>query len=45
MYDTLKHLREGGSTAALKDKVASEELLDVALRQKDYKRWQGEYLK
>lgn len=45
VYDTLKHLREGGSTAALKDKVASEELLDIALRQKDYKRWQGEYLK
>ena len=45
VYDTLKHLREGGSTAALKDKVASEELLDVALRQKDYKRWQSEYLK
>lgn len=45
VYDTLKHLREGGTTAALKDKVASEELLDVALRQKDYKRWQGEYLK
>jgi carboxyvinyl-carboxyphosphonate phosphorylmutase len=45
VYDTLKHLREGGSTAALKDRVASEELLDVALRQKDYKRWQGEYLK
>jgi carboxyvinyl-carboxyphosphonate phosphorylmutase len=45
VYDTLKHLREGGSTAALKDRVASEELLDVALRQKDYKRWQVEYLK
>jgi carboxyvinyl-carboxyphosphonate phosphorylmutase len=45
VYDTLKHLREGGSTAALKDKVASDELLDIALRQKDYKRWQGDYLK
>ena len=45
VYDTLKHLRDGGTTAALKDKVASEELLDVALRQKDYKRWQDEYLK
>ena len=45
VYDTLKHLREGGATAALKDKVASDELLDVALRQKDYKRWQSEYLK
>ncbi len=45
VYDTLKHLRDGGTTAALKDKVASEELLDVALRQKDYKRWQEDYLK
>jgi carboxyvinyl-carboxyphosphonate phosphorylmutase len=45
VYETLKHLREGGSTAALKDKVASEELLDIALKQKDYKRWQVEYLK
>ena len=45
VYDTLRHLRDGGTTAALKDKVASEELLDVALRQKDYKRWQDDYLK
>ena len=45
VYDTLKHLREGGSTAALKDKVASEDLLDIALKQKAYKRWQSEYLK
>lgn len=45
VYETLKHLRDGGSTGALKDKVASEELLDIALRQKDYKRWQGDYLK
>jgi carboxyvinyl-carboxyphosphonate phosphorylmutase len=45
VYDTLKHLRDGGSTAALKDKVAGEELLDIALKRKDYKRWQSEYLK
>jgi len=45
VYDTLKHLRAGGSTAALKDKVADEELLDIALKRKDYKRWQGEFLK
>jgi len=45
VYDTLKHLREGGSTGALKDKVASDELLDIALKQKEYKRWQGEFLK
>ena len=45
VYDTLKHRREGVSTGALKDKVASDELLDIALKQKEYKRWQGEFLK
>ena len=29
----------------LKDRVASEELLTIALKQKDYKRWQGDYLR
>jgi len=45
VYDTLKHLRDGGATGALKDKVAGEDLLDIALKRKDYKRWQGDYLK
>lgn len=45
VYDTLKHLRDGGSPGDLKDKVAAGELLDVALRQKDYTRWQQEYLR
>ena len=45
VYDTLKYLREGGSPAGLKDRVASEELLTIALKQKDYKRWQGDYLR
>jgi len=45
VYDTLKYLREGGAPAGLKDRVASEELLNVAMRQNDYKRWQGDYLK
>jgi oxaloacetate decarboxylase len=44
VYDTLKYLREGGAPAGLKDRVASEELLAIALRQNDYKRWQREYL-
>jgi len=45
VYDTLKYLREGGALAGLKDRVASEELLAVAMRQNDYKRWQGDYLR
>jgi oxaloacetate decarboxylase len=45
VYDTLKYLREGGAPAGLKDRVASEELLAVAMRQNDYKRWQGDYLR
>src|SRR5439155_9776883 len=41
VYDTLKYLREGGSPAGLKDRVASEELLTIGMKQKGYKRWQG----
>jgi len=45
VYDTLKYLREGGAPAGLKDRVAPEELLTIALKQDDYKRWQGDYLR
>jgi carboxyvinyl-carboxyphosphonate phosphorylmutase len=45
VYDTLKYLREGGSPAGLKDRVASEELLNVALKQDEYKRRQASYLR
>jgi carboxyvinyl-carboxyphosphonate phosphorylmutase len=45
VYDTLKYLREGGAPSGLKDRVASEELLTIALRQNDYKRWQNDYLR
>src|SRR5215475_3467234 len=45
VYDTLKYLRQGGAPAGLKDRVASEELLNIAMRQSDYKRWQSDYLK
>ena len=45
VYDTLKYLREGGAPAALKDRVASDELLNVALKQEEYKRRQAAHLR
>jgi oxaloacetate decarboxylase len=45
VYDTLKYLRDGGAPSGLKDRVASEELLAIALRHNDYKRWQNDYLR
>jgi len=45
VYDTLRYLREGGAPSGLKDRVASEELLRVALRQDDYKRWQADFMR
>jgi oxaloacetate decarboxylase len=45
VYDTLKHLREGGTAASLKDRVASDELLRVALKRDAYDRWQRDYLR
>jgi len=45
VYDTLKYLREGGSPSGLKDRIASEELLRVVLRQNDYDRRQRDYLR
>jgi len=45
VYDTLKYLREGGAPSGLRDRVASEELLNIAMKQSDYKRWQGDYLR
>lgn len=43
-YETLKHLRDGGSPGDLRDKVASPDLLNIALKLDDYARWQREYL-
>ena len=45
VYDTLKYLREGGAPAGLKDRVASEELLRVALKQDEYTRRQSDFLR
>jgi carboxyvinyl-carboxyphosphonate phosphorylmutase len=44
VYDTLKYLRDGGAPAGLKDRVASEELLRIALKQDEYTRRQREFL-
>jgi oxaloacetate decarboxylase len=45
VYDTLKYLRDGGAPTGLKDRVASEDLLAIALKQNDYRHWQGDYLR
>ena len=45
VYDTLRYLREGGAPSGLKDRVASEEVLRVALKQDDYKRWQADFMR
>ena len=45
VHDTLKHLKDGGSPADLHDKVATDDLLNIALRQPDYARWQQDYLR
>jgi carboxyvinyl-carboxyphosphonate phosphorylmutase len=45
VYDTLKYLREGGAPSGLKDRVASEDLLRIALRQNHYERSQSQYLR
>jgi len=37
-------LRDGGDPAELDSKTASGELLDIALRRKDYAQWQQDYL-
>ena len=44
VYDTLKYLREGGAPAGLKDRVASAELLRIALKQDEYEHRQSDFL-
>jgi carboxyvinyl-carboxyphosphonate phosphorylmutase len=45
VYETLKHLKEGGAPADLTERVAPDTLVKVALRQDDYNRWQQDYLR
>lgn len=43
IYDSLKHLRDGGSEDELKDRVASQELLSGVTRARDFAAWQDAY--
>ena len=45
VYDALRHLRDGGAPADLKERVAPPALIDTALRQGHYTRWQQDYLR
>jgi len=44
VYDTLKHLKEGGSAAAIQDRLIPAEQLRQFTRSDDYARWQREFL-
>src|SRR5207237_156424 len=44
VYDAMKHIRDGGQAADIKDKLPTEELLDSLLRSKDYAARKKEYL-
>lgn len=44
VHDTLKFLRDGGAPSDLDDKVASGDLLDIAMKRKEYASWQRDYL-
>jgi carboxyvinyl-carboxyphosphonate phosphorylmutase len=45
VYDTLKYLRDGGAPSGLKDRVASDDLLRIALKRDDYDRRHRDYLR
>ena len=44
VYETLKHLKDGGSPSDLGDKIASADMLAGFTRNADYDRWQRDYL-
>jgi len=44
VYDTLKYLRDGGAPSGLKERVASEDLLRIALKQNEYTRRRSDFL-
>lgn len=45
IYDSLKHLKEGGAPDDLKARQASAELLRVVDRTDEFKKWQQEFLR
>jgi carboxyvinyl-carboxyphosphonate phosphorylmutase len=44
LYESIKHLKDGGSPEDLKGKMATEEVMNMVFRTKDYKEWQEKYL-
>ena len=44
VYETLKHLKDGGSPAALGDKTAPPDMMAQFTRQTDYDSWRRDYL-
>ena len=45
IYDGFAHLKEGGAPDALKDRVASSEMLRAVDRTEEFRQWQRDYLK
>ena len=45
LHDGLKHLKDGGSPAALKDRSAAQELIEAVNRTDEFKRWQERFMK
>lgn len=44
VHDALRHQADGGEPAALRDRLASAEVMNVATGAAEYERWQGEFL-
>ncbi len=44
VYETLKHLKDGGSPADLGDRIASPDMIAQFTRQADYDGWRNDYL-
>ena len=45
LHDGLKHLKDGGSPADLKDRSAPQELIEAVNRTPEFKRWQARFMK
>jgi len=45
IYDGLKHLKEGGSPADLKDRAAPKELIEAVNRTEEFMAWQKKFMK
>ena len=45
IYDGFAHLKEGGAPDALKDRLASPEILRAVDRTEEFRKWQRDYLK